>query len=94
MVERAESHSRVLCAQAVSAVPLPTGDWEPYPCRREGATQPYRMFASLNATCVTGRRPNSRTGRLNFYDAIAALIQIKVTPARMTVECHCFSDWL
>ena len=73
----------MMFAQAVRAVPLPEGDWKPYSCRRGGATQHYRFFASLDATCVRGRWANSRTCRLYINDAIAALNEIQLTPAHV-----------
>ena len=73
---------RGLFAQAVRAVPLPTGKWKPYSCQRGGATQHYRLFASLDATCVRGRWANTRTCRLYINDAIAALSELQITPAQ------------
>ena len=82
IMEIAGPRFRSLFAQAVRALPLPRGDWKPYSCRRGGATQHYRLFASLDATCVRGRWANTRTCRLYINDAIAALNELQITPGQ------------
>ena len=61
-------------------------------CRRGGATQHYRMFASLDATGVRGRWSNSRTCRLFINDAIAALNAIFAPLTAGNVICLCTVD--
>ena len=61
-------------------------------CRRGGATQHYRMFASLDATGVRGRWSNSRTCRLFINDAIAALNANFAPLTAGNVICLCTVD--
>ena len=73
---------RVLFKKAVAAAQLPGVGWTPYSLRRGGATQHFREFGSMDATCVRGRWADVRTCRIYVNDASAAASEMKLTAAQ------------
>ena len=66
---------RAFC-EAVAAAGLPEGNWKPYSIRRGAATDHFRLFGSLDATCIRGRWLNTRTCRIYVSDGISALTEV------------------
>ena len=73
---------RVVFKKAVAAAKLPGVSWTPYSIRRGGATQHFREFGSMDATCVRGRWADVRTCRIDVNDASAAASEMKLTAAQ------------